>query len=58
MSMSTIYKLHKSDKIKGEEGKYQILETVHNKNEVNTSCCGVYFSKRDALIDLVNMNSK
>ena len=42
--------LHKSDKAKGESGKYQIIE----KSDLyqHGRCCGVYFTKKDAMIDL------
>jgi hypothetical protein len=48
--MKTQYTLYKSDKNKGHAGKYQILE--------NGICCGVYFSKKEALKDLIKLEDE
>lgn len=42
------YKIIKSDKSRGHEGKYQLQEFI--KNQWQT--CGIYFLKKDAVADL------
>ena len=47
--MTIDYKLEKSNKQKGEEGKYQILEIFEDGVK---RTCGVYFNKKDAVESL------